>query len=517
MIVTVTYVMYHRGMNESWSPSIHDASGTLHDRLLHSLRRDISSGQLVPEEKMPTHRNLANRLGIGVGTVTKAYAEAERLGLLTSAVGRGTFVARAASPPYESTSTLDRDDPNAIIDLSLNLQSIEIATSRVAGSLSRMHLRPDFAQSLTAAPHAGIEWHRQTLAEWFRKVARFDSIDWRRLLITTGAQHAMSIVVSTMCRPGDVILTEAATFSGIRALAEHHGCRCVGVAMDREGIEPQALEAAIRTTGSRLLYVMPTLQNPTTRTMSRQRREEIVQIARTHDLTLMEDDVYAPLAFLPGAGRPDLVPLASLAPERTCYVSSASKAIAMGIRVGILTAPGTSHFEAFSQTLRADCYATSSIASLLACQLIKDGAADDVRGAVAQEATSQDDARPANAGRQHRAAIVPDQPARLDADAGTPGRAHRQRGAPARGDPDSAVIVRGGWRSHFRIAALPQRREPAGTGAGAPHCPQLPCRRDRSRPTRDRLGHSCSRPIPLFRNWPGNLHENHSKTIVQIG
>ena len=331
----------------------------------------------------------ARRLGIGVGTVTRAYAEAERIGLLSSAVGRGTFVARAASASQEPAGHGRLDDVGGVIDLTLNLQENSLAAEHIAGALARLPLRPDFAENLTAAPHAGIDWHRQTLAGWLRKTARFDGLDWRRLLITTGAQHAMAIVVATLCRPGDVVLTEAATFSGFRALAEHRGLRCVGVAMDREGLSPAALEAAVVATGSCTLYVMPALQNPTTRTMSRQRREEIVRIVRAHDLTVIEDDVYAPLAFAQGEAPPDLVPLASLAPERTCYLSSASKAIAMGLRVGVLIAPDEARFAAFTRTMRADCYAASSIASLLTCQLIKDGQADAILGAVAQEASSR--------------------------------------------------------------------------------------------------------------------------------
>ena len=374
-------------MNESWLPSIDAGFGTLHQQLLQALREAIAAGQLVPEQQLPTHRDLAQRLGIGVGTVTRAYAEAERIGLLTSTVGRGTFVAHAASSMRDSNPNGYRDAPAGVVDLSLNLQSLDLAAERIAEALARLPLRPNFAANLTAAPHAGIDWHRQTLAGWFRQAARFDGIDWRRLLVTTGAQHAMSIVVATLCRPGDVILTEAATFSGFRALADHRDMRCVGVAMDGEGIEPGALEAAITTTGSRTLYVMPTLQNPTTRSMSRHRREEIVRIARAHDLTLIEDDVYTPLAFALDGQPTDLVPLASLAPERTCYVSSASKAIAMGVRVGILVAPDAARFDRFTQTMRADCYAASSIASLLVCQLIKDGQADGILGAVAQEAS----------------------------------------------------------------------------------------------------------------------------------
>lgn len=382
----MTFVLYHRPMNARWSPTIHDGPGTLHQRLVQALRQDIVAGRLEPDEQLPTHRALAIRLGIGVGTVTRAYAEAERIGLLTSAVGRGTYVA-AAGAASGDPATHD-EASQGTIDLSLNLQAHPIAASRIATALARLPMRPDFSESLTAAPHAGIDWHRQTLAGWFRRVAHYDTIDWGRLLVTTGAQQALSIVVDTLGRPGDVILTEAVTFSGFRALAAQRGVRCAGVDMDDEGIHPTALEAAIRETGSRLLYVMPTLQNPTTRTMSQARREAIARLARAHDLTLIEDDVYAPLAFLEGGGR-ELVPLADLAPERTCYISSASKAIAMGLRVGILVAPDTARFAAFSQTMRADCYAASSIASLLACQLIKDGQANEILAAVALEASSR--------------------------------------------------------------------------------------------------------------------------------
>ncbi len=387
MIVIKTLRLYHPLMNETWSPTLDTQDGALYERIVKALRADIGAGSLIPEGRMPPHRELATRLGIGVGTVTRAYAEAERLGLLTSSVGRGTFVAREASPPRESTGVDDLYEDRSTIDLSLNLQALDLAAPAIAEGMTRIHQRPDLMRHLTVAPHAGIEWHRQTLAAWFRKAAQFDGIDWRRLLVTTGAQHALSLVMDTYCQPGDVVLTEAATFSGFRTLVEYHGARCVGVAMDGEGLLPDALDRAATETGARLVYVMPTLQNPTSRTMSRARREEIVRVARKHDLTLIEDDVYAPIGFALGDRRPDIVPLASLAPERTCYVSSVSKPIAMGLRVGVLVAPGEDQFTRFERAMHATCYATSSISALLACQLIKDGAADEIRGAVAQEAS----------------------------------------------------------------------------------------------------------------------------------
>ena len=372
-------------MTATWTPTIGDGTGTLHEQLVRAVRTDIAQGVLPPGTRLPPHRELAARLGIGIGTVTKAYAEAERLGLLSSAVGRGTFVADHGRPlaanRQVSTSTVDGP-----LDLSLNLQVHPLGTQVIAETLARLPQRPDLAETLLIAPPAGIDWQRRTLAGWFRRAARYDGIDWRRLLITTGAQHAMSLVIDTHLRPAETVLTEPVTFAGFRALVANRGGAVAGVAMDGQGILPEALARAVEKTGSRLLYTIPTIQNPTTRTMSRQRRTEIVAVAREYDLTIIEDDVYGPFAYALDGHGDDLVPLAQLAPERTFYASSASKTLAMGLRVGVLVAPDAERFDRCAEVLRASSYATSSLSALLVSQAILDGGASAVRDAIAHDA-----------------------------------------------------------------------------------------------------------------------------------
>ncbi len=376
-------------MNEHWTPSLTSAYGTLHARLLHALRRDIASGALHPDGKMPPHRELARRLGIGVGTVTRAYAEAERLGLLTSTVGRGTFVARSAAPLTESDSLSGPNGYGAPIDLSQNLPSVDPVAGRLRDVLHRLQSRPDIDQIMALPPHAGIDAHRQALAGWLQTTTQFAEIDWRHLIVTTGAQQAMDLAVDAVCRPGDTILTEAATFAGIQAIATNRGLRCFGVAMDREGIDPEALEAAVRAHGARVLYFQPTLQNPTTRTMSSTRRADIAAIAHRHDLTLIEDAVSAPIAFALGQHQPDLLPVAMLAPERTFFLSSVSKALASGLRVGMLVVPDTARFDRVCASMRAASYAAGTIGPLVVAQWIKDGVADQILGAIAQESSTR--------------------------------------------------------------------------------------------------------------------------------
>jgi DNA-binding transcriptional MocR family regulator len=365
-------------MDTNWRPSLEPGSGTLHERLLATLRGDIAAGELGAGARMPTHRELARTLGIGVGTVSKLYAEAERLGLLTSRVGRGTFVATAPTPIA--------DGP---LDLTLNLPPSGPAAARLGETLARLSSRSDLADYIAIPPQPGLDRHRRAGAEWLRRWANLANVDWRRILVTSGAQHGMSLALDAVCRPGETILTDAVTFHGASAIADHRGFTLAGLAMDGEGLIPDALEDAVLRTGARVVYVQPTLQNPTARSMSLARREAIVRIARRHDLWLLECDVYSPLARAGAARRGEkveIVPIASLAPERTLYAGSVSKSFGAGLRVGYLVAPSEALFDRLCLGMRAGIYSTGTLGPLVASEWIADGSADDIVREVAGEA-----------------------------------------------------------------------------------------------------------------------------------
>ena len=97
-----------------------------------------------------------------------------------------------------------------------------------------------------------------------------------RIIQCNGGQHGLALAFAARARPGDTIMCEAATYPGIRTLAEHTGYRLRGVGMDARGIEPEALARCARETGARTLVVIPTLQNPTTITLDAARRAEVV-------------------------------------------------------------------------------------------------------------------------------------------------------------------------------------------------------------------------------------------------
>ena len=357
----------------AWTPTIPDGSAPLYERLVAVLRADIASGELAAGVRLPPQRDLAYRLGVGLGTVTRAYVEAERAGLVSAHVGRGSFVnAPAEHRPYE------REGP---INLAQNIASSAPAASRLAEAIARLRKRPDLLEHLAYAPAAGHDVQRRAGAAWLARTSSFTRIDWTRLICCGGAQQGLALALGAAARPGDTVLCEASTYNGVKLIAAHSGWRLRGVAMDAEGLLPDALEAAVRETGARVLSTFPTLQNPTGRIMSLARREAIVAVARKHDLILVEDDIYA--AYAPDAPPP----FALLAPERTFHVSGVSKTLGPGLRAGFLVAPTQALFERVLMGARAMTYAPPGFGGLVATQWIEDGSADAIIAEVREEAS----------------------------------------------------------------------------------------------------------------------------------
>jgi len=358
----------------AWTPTLPDGGAPLYERLVAVLRADIASGVLAAGERLPPQRDLAYRLGIGLGTVTRAYVEAERAGLVSAHVGRGSFV----NAPAEHR-TRERDGP---INLAQNIAP-QAPAARLPEALARLRRRPDLLEHLAYAPPAGHETQRRAGAAWLARTSSYDSVDWRRLICCAGAQQGLGLALGAVLAPGDVVLTEHLAYHGLKTLIAHSGWRARGLAMDREGLRPDALEAAIAETGAKVLAVLPTLQNPTGRIMSRARRDAIVTLARQHDLMIVEDDIY-------GAYADDAPPpFAVLAPERTFHVSGVSKTLAPGLRAGFVVAPAAEAFERVLDAARVATYAPPAFGGLIATQWIEDGGADAILAETRAEARAR--------------------------------------------------------------------------------------------------------------------------------
>ena len=346
-----------------WSPRLPESDTPIYGRIADALERDVRSGLLIGGSQLPTHRDLARSLGITPVTVTRAYAEAARRGLVESSIGRGTFV---RAPRRELAAAFSED-----IDLATNMVNVPIppptpAVLQRAGTM--------LVQGLYATG-AGTERHRAAGAAWVGR-----RTDPSRVVVTAGTQHALFLALAATTKPGDTILTEALTYHGAKAAAALLHLKLEPVAIDRYGLLPDALERAARTRSAKVLYTIPTLHNPTATIMPEKRRREIAAVADRYGLTIIEDDV---CGFLLEKTPP---PLATFAPDRTLFITGLGKAIAAAMRVGYLVAP-EALLPRVHSALAANILFSSPVVAELASTWIEDGTAAKIalqkRGEVA--------------------------------------------------------------------------------------------------------------------------------------
>jgi DNA-binding transcriptional MocR family regulator len=202
-------------------------------------------------------------------------------------------------------------------DLAATLR--DIADCGWAQQLLRYHPVPTHNRSLDAG------------ARWLQ--AAGVAAQPEELTITAGAQHALMLILACVTKPGDLVLADEITYSGLMPAAEERGLRVQGVPMDEFGMLPDALLALCRQKRAQVLYCMPTIHNPISTIMPAERRAQLAGIAARHELLIIEDDVHRPL--VPEAPPP----LAQLAPDRTFFVASVSKVIAPGVRVAFVLSP----------------------------------------------------------------------------------------------------------------------------------------------------------------------------------
>jgi len=340
---------------------------------------DFAQGRLRSGSRLPTHRDLADRLGVTVGTVSRGYAEAARRGLVSGEVGRGTYV-RQPSP--ELVSVAPGGATGLAVELSLNHPPLSSSDAWQAfrTGLGALAERPDFASLIAYPPEGGHTGHREAGALWIGRTGL--EADPERVLVCSGSQHGLTTVLATSLKPGDLVLTEALTYPGLKAVASLLHLRLHGLPMDAEGLRPEALDAACRGSDAKALYCVPTIQNPTASVMPEGRRREIADLARVHGLTIIEDDIHA---LLPEQ-RPR--PVAAFAPERTYYITSTSKTLAPGLRVGyVLAPPGAA--DRLAAGIRATTWAVCPSMAELVSTWIRDGTADGLVRQHRREASAR--------------------------------------------------------------------------------------------------------------------------------
>lgn len=343
--------------------------------LAEAIADDIRNGVLQARDRLPPLRAVATALHLNYTTVARGYAEAQARGLIDSHPGRGSFVrAQAASGPARSVRSL------GLVEMTMNLPpepDDPVLLARMRLGHDQVMARHDLTTLLRYQPFGGDAPAREAGARWLAPL--LPDVAAERVLVCPGIQSALVAVFSLLVRPGEVLCCEAITYPGVKAIATQLGVKLQGLAMDADGIRPDAFETACRVHRPKALYLNPTLQNPTTLTVPLTRRSELARIALQYGIPVIEDDAYG---LLPSD---KVAPIATLAPSLTYYLTGMAKHVGAGLRMAYLVAPDTSAVQRLSAVFRATTIMAPPMTVALATQWIDDGTAHAMLRALRAE------------------------------------------------------------------------------------------------------------------------------------
>jgi DNA-binding transcriptional MocR family regulator len=339
------------------------AATPLYAQLANGLLRGIENGGLLAGDRLPAHRDLASALSVNITTVTRAIAHLKKIGLVESRPGRGTVVGSGTRQPETAFQSAPMSSGSGI-DLSVNRPPTNAYLGALERVLRMLPKDPRFSSVQDYQPSEGPVWARAATTTWLRSIGVIAQP--AQLVLVEGAQHGLASVLRAITNSGDVVLADRVCYQGINALCRTLGLHLHGVSGDDQGMRPTDLEVACKTLQPRVLFLNPTLNNPTVITVSEERRRQLIEVATRHNLLIIEDDVYRP--FLDN-GPP---PLFNMAPDRVFYVTGLSKCAAPGLRFGVVAAP-SAYAEDVAAALRVDCWSISPLTALIATCMIESG------------------------------------------------------------------------------------------------------------------------------------------------
>jgi len=332
----------------------------LYQQISDKIREAILSGQLAEGIRLPTERALASALQVNRTTVMNAYNQLAADGLVEGHVGRGTLVKRSQfnylDDNYDENGpswlfglpTTEREilGPDArmlselasvgddIISLAAGTPAIELLPAEMLNAIFAEGLVRARQSALGYCPVEGLLSLRRDIAMRMRN--RGVAVDAQHILILSGSTQGIGLVGRFLLNPGDEVVVEVPTYLGAIQTFRALGARVIGVPTDSDGMRVDLLETILARHRPRLIYTLPTFQNPTGVVMSPERRRRLLLLARRYQTPILEDDPYSEVYF--EGKQPQ--PLKSLdTHSQVIYLSTFSKILAPGLRVAWLAAP----------------------------------------------------------------------------------------------------------------------------------------------------------------------------------
>lgn len=366
----------------NWLPNIENSGQPLYIKIADSIEASIVSGELGTGSRLPPLRNIAYDIGVTVGTVSRAYALACERGLVSGEVGRGTYVLGKETsilpplsvPPEMLAGKIQERIGKPVINFGYS-SAVDVGQADiiadVAGSIANGHS----SKIMDYVRHVPKSW-REAGKSWLSSDSWKPEIE--NIVPTNGTHAAIVAIIASITSPGDKIAFESLTYSSIARSASLLGRRISMMASDDYGVVPESFEKLCAQQHPKLVYLMPSVQNPTLTRLSFERRKAIAEIAHRYNVYIVDDAVYAPLVD------DDIPPMAYFAPDRTFTVGGFSKSVSAGIRAGWVACPSR-YANRIANAHKMVTGGASYWLTELASELVLNGEADHIKQLVKEE------------------------------------------------------------------------------------------------------------------------------------
>ncbi|THT97817.1 PLP-dependent aminotransferase family protein [Lampropedia puyangensis] len=350
--------------NHAWMRPFEANGGARYIQISKQIIGAVHDGVLLPGDRLPPQRDLAQTFGVDLTTVTRALAEVRNAGLLDAHGAGGTFIATHNT----------KDDRT--VDLSMNIPPLLHTSGFTHAFAQGMQSIPALLASSDLMSYhvgAGNKADREAAALWLKPM--LGTIDSDRIVICPGTQSALAAWLLAYTEPEDTIVVDALTYPGMLAAARLMQRNILPVEADEHGMHPDALAQACKNHSPAMIYLIPTIHNPTTITLSQERREALLAVASQHHIPILEDDPYWLLA---GDAPPPLATMQSARSAPVYYASTLSKYLAPGLRTSYLVVPHSHPIEPLLDALRSITLMAPQPLVALASQWIRSGIAQDL-------------------------------------------------------------------------------------------------------------------------------------------
>ena len=326
----------------------------LYQQLVELIKEKIQTGELLIGERLPSERQLSDELEINRSTVIRAFDELASEGVLTRKRGSGTIVSlESVEHPNQRLNwrrflAFDDHDSSPATKYKEKLQikaqlAIEGTLDSFTGDLPQEMIPSfnlnemnwhDFLEASTYDEPLGLKRLRTILSDYINQEFHY-KMQAEELLLTAGGQQSLFFIMNALLKKGDTVAVETPSYFYSLPMFDNYGIKTEEIPLDQEGINLHYLEKILKNNPVKMLFVTPNYQNPTTITMSFERKKALIALCKKYQIIIVEDDVYGLLGY----EKKTIPLLKEMSPSNVIYVGSLSKVLGKTIQLGWINAP----------------------------------------------------------------------------------------------------------------------------------------------------------------------------------